>query len=157
MTVRSEVDVEAVLQHSFREVIETMVGLSLTGPRSGGSQPGFHVTSMIGLAGPDFRGLIRISCSSRAARKLAGALLGGEDLLDADPSMLQDGMGELANMIGGTFKREIDAGGVRIDLSLPSTVEGDGILRSISAAANYTHCWTVDGEDVELALIYSDK
>jgi CheY-specific phosphatase CheX len=148
-------DIEAALTASFREVIETMCGLSLGNPQQEPSLPDFHVTSIIGLAGAGFRGLIRVSCTVRGARKLAGALLGGEDLLDTDPSMLQDGMGELVNMIGGTFKREIDAADTTIELSLPSTVEGEGILRSVSAAADYIQHWTIEGEHVETALIYS--
>lgn len=155
MSQQATIDLEPTLANSFREVVETMIGVPIEGPLPATGTEPFEISSMIGLAGQGFRGLIRISCTRGGARQLAGTLLGGEELLDADPAMMQDGMGELANMLGGSFKRQIDASGVKIDLSLPSTLEGAAVLRTITAAANFVQRWRLAGETVETALIYS--
>lgn len=147
------------LRSSFEEVISTMFGLSLEGPemRTKAVESHLNITGMIGLAGPEFRGLLRVACTQTGARKLATALLGDESLLDDDPNMLIDSLGELANILGGTFKRNIDSSGVKIELSLPSVLEGEGTLFSVGATGNVEHTWKVDGLPVVTSLIFGSQ
>lgn len=149
-------NVGEALQNSFEEVISTMFGLPLEGPSPGAweAEPHLDFTGVIGLAGPDFRGLLRVACTHPGARKLAGALLGDESIVDDDPAMLIDSLGELTNILGGTFKRNIDSSGVKIELSLPSVLEGENSLFSVGAAGNVQHCWNVDGFPVCTSLIF---
>jgi CheY-specific phosphatase CheX len=149
--------VAGVLQNAFREVIETMFGLPLEGPEpaADGAARDARLSAMIGLAGSDFRGLLRISCTHDGARMLAATLLGGEEMVGDDASMVADSLGELANMLGGTFKRAIDSSGVLIELSLPSVIEGEVEVIDVSGSDAVRLRWNVDGRPVETSLLFS--
>jgi len=155
VAVDAAVDVGTILAESFRENIEMMFGLPLEGPIEGPSEAAMTMSGMVGLGGPEFRGLLQISCTDKGARLLAATLLGGEEMLGDDPSMITDGLGELANLVGGAVKRHLDESGGNIELSLPSVLEGEGTLLGVSSADRVSLRWLVDGEEVETALVYT--
>jgi chemotaxis protein CheX len=140
---------------ALREVIEMMCGLTVTGPVDHDGEFTAPLTGMIGLAGAEFRGLLRISCDLPGARALAAALLGGEEMLGEGNDMVHDGLGELANMLGGAFKQRIDAAGVQIDLSLPSVVDREGELIDLGADELRRQVWVVEDHYVQTTLMYS--
>ncbi len=148
-----------ILESSVREVIETMFGLTLDGPNELDGPDPAEIFGIIGLAGKEFRGMLRLGGSNDGVRALAAAFLGGEEMLEGDPSMISDGFGELVNMIGGTLKRQIDESGVKIELSLPSVMEGArGIFDARdghSQVASMT--WTVDGQQLSTTLVFSEE
>ncbi|GEM_PF-3519558 len=155
MTVDTAVDVGTILAEAFRENIEMMFGLPLEGPKEGSGDEHMTMSGMVGLGGPEFRGLLQIACTDQGARKLAATLLGGEEMLGDDPAMIADGLGELANLVGGAIKRHLDESGGNIELSLPSVLEGEGNLLGVSNSERVTLRWIVDGEEVETSLVYT--
>lgn len=150
----ASVDVSGILAEAFREVIEMMFGMAIEGPIEDPDASELAVAGMIGLAGADFHGLLQITCSTASSRALAAALLGGEEMLD-DPAIVNDSLGELANMLGGAVKQRIDVSGVRVEISLPSVLEGEFSLTGVGAEESVNHHYLVDGKLVRVGLVYN--
>lgn len=148
-----EVDVAWVLEDSFREVLAAMFGLEVEGPNGGAVECGQSLTGTIGLTGAEFQGLLKIHCSQKAARSLAAALLGGEEMLE-DESLIGDSLGELANMLGGAVKQRIDQTGARIEISLPAVVEGELQAQQNENSGQVDLGFHVEGDPVRASLHY---
>lgn len=157
MTTAAPPAIAEALQSGFRDVIETMFGLTITGPHPPADASNLATASIIGLAGPEFKGMLYIGATEAGARTLAAALLGGEEMLGDDPSMVEDSLGELANMLGGSVKRLIDTTGGNIELSLPSVVGGGGVVHGIGATGEAHIGWTVEGHQVQTSLVYGSR
>jgi chemotaxis protein CheX len=79
------------------------------------------ITGMIGLAGTH-KGMLAIHLPEALAKKVTGNFLGMDvDEIDND---VQDAIGELANMLGGSIKAILSENGKDIKLSMPSTICG---------------------------------
>ncbi len=156
MTVatKNSLEVEGILDAAFKEVIEMMFGLVVNGPLDPPQGLKLSVAGMIGLAGPEFHGLLQISCTETGARKLAAALLGGEEMLD-DPSMITDSLGELANMLGGAVKQRVDTSGVKVEISLPSVLEGQFDVHEVGEVERLNLHFVVDDEVVRAGLTFN--
>ena len=84
----------------------------------------FHcsVTGMVGLAGT-YTGILSIHCPQSLAMRITSNMLGidvdeiGEDVNDA--------LGEIANMLGGSVKQVLSRGGLDINLSIPTVISGE--------------------------------
>lgn len=150
-------EVQCALESAFREVMEMMFGLAIEGPQPADSTAGMAFSGLIGLAGEEFKGLLRVSANDSGSRLLAATLLGGEEMLGDDPSMITDSLGELTNMLGGSVKRLIDATGAKIELSLPSVLEGEGEVHAVGATGEVKLKWFVEGSEVQTSLIYTKK
>ena len=79
------------------------------------------VSAMVGLGGT-YSGLVSVHVPTTLARIFTGAMLGMEvDEVDQD---VYDALGEIANMVAGSFKQHISKGGSDIRLSTPSVISG---------------------------------
>ena len=79
------------------------------------------LTAMVGLAGT-YNGLVCVHIPWPLAISFTSLMLGMEVTeIDAD---VNDAMGEIANMIAGSFKQHLSKGGSDIQLSTPSVVNG---------------------------------
>jgi chemotaxis protein CheX len=105
-------------------VFDTMVGTELhrgSPSLKTGYQPSHEVSAVIGLSGKA-KGTVVLSLDREVAIQVAGALL--QELppeLNAD---VADAMGEMANMIAGQAKCQLEH--LAMSLSLPSVVTGKG-------------------------------
>jgi chemotaxis protein CheX len=101
---------------SLNEVFGMMLGMTVT-PCEG--KVTSEITSVVGLTG-SLNGLFTISCSQATGAKLAEAMLGtpecGDHVLDA--------LGEICNMLAGSFKSRIPSIGDTCMLSVPTTIAG---------------------------------
>ena len=156
MIVAQTHDVTIALNDAFHEVVETMEGVELEGFEGPHKIGELAYAGVVGLAGPVFRGVLHLACTEGAARTLAGALLGGEDMLDGDPEMLHDTLGEVANMVAGSVKRRLDSSGAHIELSLPTVLEGESVFHGIGAKGHARLGWKVDGHSVVTSLIFAE-
>ncbi len=121
----SEDELMMQLDKDAREIFSTMVGSEIS--------PIYHkietvtkfndcLTAMVGLAGV-YNGLISISTPRSLAMKFASEMLGmtvtevNEDVTDA--------LGEIANMLGGSFKHHFVKDGHEVKLSTPSVITGE--------------------------------
>lgn len=80
------------------------------------------ITGVIGLAGTH-KGVLAIHCPNEVAMAITGSFLGMEvDEINED---VEDAVGEIANMLGGSVKSILSDNGRDIDLSLPSIIRGE--------------------------------
>ena len=79
------------------------------------------VSGIIGMAGL-YKGMLAIHLPEHVAMAITSNFLGMEvDQINAD---VQDAVGELANMLGGSLKTALSDNGKDIQLSIPSAVCG---------------------------------
>jgi len=94
------------------------------------------LTAMVGLAGT-YNGLVCVHLPWPMAISFTSSMLGVEvSEIDDD---VNDAMGEIANMIAGSFKQHLSKGGSDIHLSTPSVVNGvDYVVSSGNNLENIT-------------------
>lgn len=79
------------------------------------------VSGMVGMAGL-YRGMVAIHAPDNVALAITSSFLGMEvDEVNGD---VKDAIGELANMLAGSIKTMLSAGGKDIQLSIPSAICG---------------------------------
>jgi chemotaxis protein CheX len=80
------------------------------------------ITGMVGFAGT-YSGVISIHCPVVLAQKVTSNMLGIEcDEVNED---LNDAIGEIANMLGGSVKQVLSKGGLDVKLSIPTVISGE--------------------------------
>jgi chemotaxis protein CheX len=79
------------------------------------------LTAMVGLAGT-YNGLVSVHIPWPLAISFTSSMLGME-VTEIDDDV-NDAMGEIANMVAGSFKQHLPRGGSDIQLSTPSVVNG---------------------------------
>jgi chemotaxis protein CheX len=80
------------------------------------------ITGMVGFAGT-YSGVISIHCPVALALKITSSMLGMEcDEVNDD---LNDAIGEIANMLGGSVKQVLSKGGLDVKLSIPTVISGE--------------------------------
>jgi chemotaxis protein CheX len=133
------------------EVFEMMVGVPL-GPSDQATLP--HVadyTAMIGLAG-DLCGVLSFRCSNASAVQIAGKMLGTDEAASAE--CIRDALGEICNMVAGSFKAQLSDIATQCMLSVPTVVSGkdyelyplaDGLRIQVSRSFEGALVWmTID-------------
>jgi chemotaxis protein CheX len=124
MNTNKELISQQLIQ-DVRDIFSTMVGLDdlLHLPIQIDPQTHFKdcVSSMVGLAG-SFNGLVSMHMPCDIALKATSSMLGMNVTEHNDD--VSDALGEIANMIAGSFKHQLSKGGMDIKLSTPSIVYG---------------------------------
>jgi chemotaxis protein CheX len=108
-----------------KEVFETMIFMSLEPCADAGA-----VVADDGLLGTiTFRGglegCVGICCSSACAKSIAANMLGMEPGADMSESEIYDAIGEVTNMIMGSFKTRIIESVGDVQVSIPSVIRGN--------------------------------
>ena len=107
--------------NSVREVFSTMVGVQTTVERphvKAQAAPSYDVSSIIGFSG-DVIGSVTVSFQAQAAERLVEAFAGQRHALGTPD--FADAVGELANMIAGSAKKDL---GTRASITVPSVIIG---------------------------------
>lgn len=136
----SEDELVAGLVADVRDVFITMVGVEDVDHLPLQIDVTTHfkecLTAMVGLAGT-YNGLVSVHLPWPLAIRFTSLMLGMEvSEIDDD---VNDAMGEVANMIAGSFKQHLSKGGSDIHLSTPSVVNGsDYMVSSGSGIENVT-------------------
>lgn len=103
------------------EVFEMMVGAPL-GPADQIALPRVaDYTAMVGLAG-DLCGVLSFRCSIASAERIAGKMLGTEE--NTSVECIRDALGEICNMVAGSFKAQVSDLAKQCLLSVPTVVSG---------------------------------
>jgi chemotaxis protein CheX len=120
----SEDMVVQYLDMAVRNVMTTMVGTDLSPSRIVATQTRFEhsATAMVGYAGI-YSGLVSISFPQRLALIFASNMHDTE-ITDCNDEV-HDALGEIANMVGGSFKQHFIVDGREAHLSTPSVISGD--------------------------------
>lgn len=80
------------------------------------------ITGMVGFAGI-YSGVISIHCPVALALQITSSMLGMEcEEVNED---LNDAIGEIANMLGGSVKQVLSKGGMDVKLSIPTVISGE--------------------------------
>lgn len=119
-----EAIVSAVAQ-STREVFTSMVSIDLDGEplvRGDDAIAPCRVMAMVGLAGKSM-GILSVHCSPQMAATITSNMLGMEFTEIGDE--VRDALGEVANMIAGSFKTKMSKTGELFDLSVPTVIVGE--------------------------------
>ena len=111
----------AALDHAASEVFEMMVGSPLALADQTTLPCIADYTAMIGLAG-DLCGVLSFRCSNESAAQIAGKMLGMEECPSAES--IRDALGEICNMVAGSFKAQISDLAAQCMLSVPMVVSG---------------------------------
>ena len=117
---------EQLIEHldgDVREIFSTMVGVEVTPSQTAVTDTKFIdcVTAMVGFAG-SYNGMISLNAPQPLALSLASQMLGME-ITECDDDV-RDALGEIANMIGGSFKHHFVKDGHEVRLSTPSVMSG---------------------------------
>ncbi len=107
------------------EVFSTMVMMDVAGDfplKEPVSRFKCSITGMVGFAGT-YSGVISIHCPVSLALKITSNMLGVDcDEVNDD---LNDAIGEIANMLGGSVKQVLSKGGLDVKLSIPTVISGE--------------------------------
>lgn len=122
----SEDELLKQLTRDVEEVFCTMVGMEdlLHLPVQVAPETHFKdcITAMVGFAGM-YNGLVSLHAPRQLSLAFTSGMLGME-VTDVDDDV-RDALGEITNMIAGSFKQHISPGGADIKISTPSIVCGD--------------------------------
>ncbi|MFZ0318055.1 MAG: chemotaxis protein CheX [Candidatus Sulfotelmatobacter sp.] len=139
-----------VLVLATQEVFETMLGSRLEMASEPPPEDALEVTGMVGLAGL-LCGVLTVRCSTRAAGRMAGKMLG----IEAENAVAEmwDAMGEVCNMVAGNFKNKISGLGDGCMLSVPTVITGgDYNCRSLGSASTLQANFLFAEERIVVAL-----
>ena len=118
-------DLDDLVRSAVSEVFATMLSLDLESEPPGSfvknGEP--HVAGAVGFSG-SISGVVYIYSTVTLARRITSGMLGLEEHeLDGD-EMVNDTVGELANMVVGQLKSRLCDRGLTCVLSVPSIVRG---------------------------------
>jgi chemotaxis protein CheX len=82
-----------------------------------------HIASSVGFSGR-MTGIVYLYTSAKFGRKIASTMLGLQDSEVAGDEMVNDVMGEIANMVVGNLKSGLCDRGYSCALTIPSIVRG---------------------------------
>jgi chemotaxis protein CheX len=108
---------------SVKEIFSAMIMMEVSADGEAPAERNFtdSISGIIGLAGTR-KGVLAIHLPYKVAMTITGNFLGME--VEEINSDVEDAVGELANMIGGSTKSILSANGRDISLSMPTTISG---------------------------------
>ncbi len=109
------------LEGGAAEVFEMMVGTPLGSSDQAILPRVADYTAMIGLAG-DLCGVLSFRCSIDTATRIAGKMLGTDE--HTSEECIRDALGEICNMVAGSFKAQVSDIAEQCMLSVPTVVSG---------------------------------
>jgi chemotaxis protein CheX len=114
------------LREITKELFEKMIGLALTESdekyEDAFAAAKKEISAFVGMSGEN-PGILAVHTSKILAAKITAAMLGMDekDMADGD---VNDGFGEIGNIIAGNIKKEFEKQKMNIKLSLPTVVTG---------------------------------
>jgi chemotaxis protein CheX len=145
------------LKSSTEEVFETMVFKPLveTSGAAGNGSGGTHVVAAVAFAGHRC-GMVTFTSSLTAAKAITGAMLGMDEseLVGEVP----DAIGEVANMIAGTFRNKLAAIEPASAISVPAVTIGSDFHTQYGSHVRRAVCpFEMDGLPVAVELILTGE
>lgn len=145
------------LTKSTEEVFETMVFRTLTSllPIEGAAlRPQSNVVGTVGFAG-GASGLVAFYSTTDAARDIAGSMLGMEP--EAVNGEMADAIGEITNMIAGSFRTKMARSGHSWAISVPTvTVGSDFYIKPLVNGRRVLIPFKMDAHEVFVELIMTE-
>ena len=136
-----------------REVFSTMIMMEVVDDfplKEPVSRFKCSITGMVGFAGT-YSGDISIHCPVNLAMKITSNML-GVDCGEVNED-LNDAIGEIANMVGGSVKQVLSKGGLDVKLSIPTVISGeDYTVNSLSDTDCVVVPFAVEGHTMLVGL-----
>jgi chemotaxis protein CheX len=110
-----------LLCQGAQEVFEMMIGVPLRRCAEGVAREAGEFTAVIGLAGP-VNGVFALRCGEKTAIGIACGMLGMDEV--AAKGEVWDALGEVCNMVVGSFKGKMGSIGETSVLSVPTVIHG---------------------------------
>jgi len=140
----------ALLQEAACEVFAMMLQSQVLPAPPGTAMPAAEFTAMVGLAGK-LCGVCSLHCSPMAAGLMASKMLGVDPIEAGDEKW--DAVGEVCNMVAGSFKNKLPALSEHCMLSCPTVIAGnDYKCRSLSGGQSMTVTMLFDGDPFSVVL-----
>jgi chemotaxis protein CheX len=137
---------------SVREVFQTMLATKVAPVFEPANGLHLEWTAMVGLTG-ELRGVLMFSCDEKSAVRITSKMLGVP--LPGPDEQTADALGEVCNMIAGSFKHKVNGLSERCALSPPTVVTGKDyrVHRQESESLHsLSVTFTFDGAPVYLSL-----
>jgi chemotaxis protein CheX len=145
------------LMRATREVFETMLGwpLAVGAPLAGEAlRPRSNVVGTVSFAGSE-TGLVAVYSTMGTAEAIAEGLLG---VPPAAPEEIADAVGEVTNMIAGTFRNYMVSDGASLAISIPAVTLGSDLYTRYVSEVRRTLCpFTLDDREVFVELILTGR
>lgn len=129
-------EIDQMVNSAVGDVFATMLRLPVDRvpeePHLNGAE---YVAASVGFNG-DLNGVVYSYCTNHFARNVTCNLLGLDENEIEDEAMVNDAMGEIANMIVGQIKSALCDRGVPCTLTIPSIVRGQNF--SVQASRTTT-------------------
>ncbi|MBT1072617.1 chemotaxis protein CheX [Pelotalea chapellei] len=156
---RLETTEEQLIEHldkDVREIFSTMVGVDISASLTAVTETKFKhcVTAMVGFAG-NYSGMISINAPQSLAMTFTSQMLGmdveecGDDVHDA--------LGEIANMMGGSFKHHFVNDGHEVQLSTPSVISGEEYVMTVGSVPDTLTLMFESGAEHFLVSVYLES
>jgi chemotaxis protein CheX len=141
----SEEELIEHLDKDVREIFSTMVGVEVSPSQTTLTVTKFKdcVSAMVGFAG-SFSGMVSINTPQKLAMAFTSQML-GMDIAEFDDDV-RDALGEIANMIGGSFKHHLVKDGHEVRLSTPSVISGEEYVMTVGSSDILTLMFESGGE-----------
>lgn len=141
-------DIRAVTENVFASLTEfTVVPVDVESVDRSGKR---YVTAAVHITG-EWEGTVAVACCDELAREITGVFFGVEPAA-ADPSEINDAIGEVANMIGGNVKALMPAPS---QLSLPTVATGvDYVVTFPGTTEQSREAFNVEGGDLVVTILH---
>lgn len=143
-----------------REVFDTMVGLPLTEkrPLAGDAlRPASNMVGTVGFTGSS-SGLVVFYTTFDAARMITASLLGMDDPADAERDEVVDAIGEITNMIAGSFRTRLAIQGDAWAISVPTvTLGSDFYIKPVTTGRRTLLSFGLAEHEVLVELILTGR
>ena len=141
------------------EIFRTLLGLNVrTLPPSETYIPAADNgrTAIVGFSGA-MRGYCGVRLTSPAACSIASAMLGGVLMEEGDES-IDDGVGEICNMIAGGWKNRIPELSSRCSLSPPTVISGrDYKVHTVKPSVTIVRLYAFDEHTIQVVLDFEQR
>jgi len=125
MEILLEKETSILLEESIKETLETFGIMDIQNIRLVKGPvdfPGKYFVSSIGFVG-DYTGLISLYCSGDLSVHIAECMLGSK--IDDVDEEVRDALGELTNLVVGTFKSKLGTDKQPFKQSIPAVIDGN--------------------------------
>ena len=107
-----------------------------------------HVAGVVGFIGK-LSGVVYVYTSQSFARRITATLLGMENSEVEEGEMVNDAMGEMANMLVGQMKSRLTDRGIPCVLTIPSVVRGSHFsVEAISSTEGHVFSYEAEGNRI---------
>jgi chemotaxis protein CheX len=148
-------DLDELVKSAVTEVFDTMLNFKaqLEAPGAEVLNGEAHVASAVGFIGR-LTGVVYIYATARFARRITCLMLGLEEAQIDGEEMVNDAMGELANMVVGHLKSRLADRGMPCVLTIPSIVRGSHFtIEAVSSTTRRVACFRCNDHQIVIETL----